>query len=263
MSEPIPPSEITGTFELVPLDELFLNHDEFSSDPTSTLEATKLTARFLDCGEFKAAFRDGALRWTADGETPWGQEGTDNYLAVFVRPGVFAVTVDRLGGRASALAVLDTTLGRLTIVLTELVGPDEDVRERTRVFNAALQRAEPPPLERSADLAGLRIHYRYSTTHAFEHIYVDDAHYVWHGIEGPEAGMGGFEPAEAYRLADQLYLFTWHERASPFNGTIIIDLVQNRSTGRLFGWHLDQHRAISVQTGAVATVLNRTSFDGL
>jgi hypothetical protein len=190
-------------------------------------------------------------------------EGEEVYAAVPVREGIFSITIDRLAERASALVVVDLPRSRTAIVLTELIGPVDDVKERTSILQGALDGAAAAPLPRTDELAGKRVHYRYSTTHAFEHIYVDPNNYVWHGIEGPEAGMGGFEPAEAYKVDDRLYLFTWHERASPFNGTILVDLREGRSTGRLCGWHMEQHHAMSVPTGAPAVLLNETSYEGL
>lgn len=255
-------SEVTGTFELVPIDELFDNHDEFADTSTAPLEGETLAVSFGDCGVLNATFSDGRVTWSAERGTPWGRTGDEEFVAEPIRPGIYAVTIDRLEDRSSALVVLDVAAERAVVVLTEFVGPDDQVRERTSVFHGSLGSGFSPA-PRTEELAGLRVHHRYSTTHAFEHIYVDADHYVWHGIEGPEAGMGGFEPAEAYSISDQLYLFTWHERASPFNGTILIDLRNNRSTGRLFAWHLDQHRAISVQTGSVSTILNRTDYAGL
>lgn len=266
MSEPgaqVSASEATGNFELVPLDELFDNHDEFAAASAAALDGSSFAVAFADCGELTATFGSGRVAWSCERPTPWGTEGDDAFVAELVRPGIFAITIDRLEERCSSLAVLDLEAQRVAVVVTELVGPDDEVRERTSVYQGALGGGDLVPAERTDELVGLRVHHRYSTTHAFEHIYVDADHYVWHGIEGPEAGMGGFEPAEAYRIADQLYLFTWHERASPFNGTILIDLKNKRSTGRLFGWHLDQHRSISVQTGSVSTILNRTDYTGL
>lgn len=253
----------TGNFELVPLDELFDNHDEFSGAPSEALVGRSLDLALDNGVRLLARFTETQVQWSADGPLAWGTSGEDAYEAVRVRDGIFSITVDRLADRGSILAVVDLGAGRVAIALTELVGADTAVSERSSIVQGTIDGAAAAPLARTDDLVGMRVHYRYSSTHAFEHIYVDRDHYVWHGLEGPEAGFGGFEPAEAYKIADQLYLFTWHERASPFNGTIVIDLRERNSTGRLCGWHMEQHRAMSVPTGATTTVLNKTTYEGL
>ncbi|MFN8201240.1 MAG: MoaF C-terminal domain-containing protein [Solirubrobacteraceae bacterium] len=80
---------------------------------------------------------------------------------------------------------------------------------------------------------------------------------------GAEAGVADVDYTDAYKLADRLYLFSWHERAQPFNGAIVLDLEAGRAAGRLFGWEAQTARALQIRTGSIATLLNETTYEGL
>ena len=104
------------------------------------------------------------------------------------------------------------------------------VAERTEVFEAGIGRPIPASFPKTAELVGKRIHWSYGGTHKFEHIYIEPELYCWHGIKGPEANMGAVEPTTVRKIADNLYLFSWCDRAIPFNGALVIDLIDTPSS---------------------------------
>jgi len=261
---PAEPGDDGPSLAWAPLDELFDNHDEYSRAPTDALVGLSTSVAFDGGERVDCRFGQGLMEWSADRDLPWGRSGEDSCQVVATdRQGLFVVTVSRVSERVSTLSVLDLPGQRVATVATAFVETGGAVREQTRVLHGALDGAPVRPLPRTDELVGLRVHHRYSTTHAFEHMYVDPDHYMWRGVEGPEFGVGGFEPAEAYRVDDELYLFTWHEVANPFSGAILIDLRGRRAVGRLFGWHQERLEAMEIPTGSIATVLNRTTYEGL
>jgi type IV secretory pathway VirB2 component (pilin) len=63
------------------------------------------------------------------------------------------------------------------------------------------------------------------------------------------------------KIDEKLYLFTWSDRGTPFNGALIIDLTDKpKSAGRLVGWD-DVTKTISqVIVGATGTLVNITEY---
>lgn len=254
----------SDSWELIPLSEQFANHDEFRPHPTGELAATALALRFADGPVVRVEFEDETrLTWSADAPTAWGCTGAEQYEAVRVRDGVFALTVARLHEDTSALVVLDKPRQRALLNLTTFAKLDAEVSERTAFFQAGLDAALAAPFERTTELVGKRVAHRYSTTHVFEHIYLNPNTYAFQGLAGPEAGVADVDRADYWKLGEQLYLLSWHERAQPFNGAVVIDLIGGRATGRLVGWDSGTSRTLQVRTGSLATLLSTTTYGAL
>ncbi len=257
-------SEPTIATDVIPLSEQFDNHDGYRPDPTDALAGRTLALHLKDGSIVEVRFAGGdELTWSSDAEQLWGRGGTEAYEAIELRPGLYLVVAARLEQRTSLLAVLDLAGARAILNLTGLVDDGDGVREVTTFGQAGVGGPIATRFPRTDELVGKRVHHRYSDTHAFEHIYLSRRTYAYQGLEGPEAGIADVDYTDTYRLADRLYLFSWHERAQPFNGAIALDLAAGRATGRLFGWEAQTGRALQIRTGSIATLLNETSYEGL
>jgi hypothetical protein len=257
-------TEPTLATDLIPLSEQFDNHDGYRPEPTDGLAGRAATLHLKDGSTIAVRF-DGAdaLTWSSDAEQWWGRGGTEAYEAIELRPGVFLIVVARLAQRTSLLAIADLAYARVMLNLTRLVDDGDGVREITTFGQAGINGPIGERFARTRELVGKRVHHRYSDTHAFEHIYLSHRTYAFQGLEGPEAGVADVDVTDAYKLGDELYLFSWHERSQPFNGAIALDLAAGRATGRLFGWEAQSDRALQVRTGSIATLLNETTYEGL
>jgi hypothetical protein len=206
------------------------------------------------------------LRWTRGTALPWGAEGRASYEAVAVRAGIYVVTVSQLEQGRSALVVVDCVSRRLLANVTEFVteeGGGGSPRESTSVLQAGLGAPLTRPVAPTTELVGKRLAHRYSTTHVFEHIYLNPNTYAYQGLRGPEAGVADVDRADYWKLGDRLYLFSWHERLQPFNGAVVIDLAAGRATGRLVGWDAVSGSVLQVRTGSHITVLSTTEYVGI
>jgi len=258
-----PPSPSAG-WDLIPLAEQFVNHDQFRPDPSAELAGKRFQLQFEGGPNVTVDLLDPRrLSWRSDGESIWGESGTADYEAVTIRPGIYAVTVSRLDQNSSALVVLDRGKRRALVNLTTFLGSDGAIREATSVFQAGVDEPLRSPFMPTTELIGKRVAHRYSTTHVFEHIYLNPNTYAFQGLEGPEAGVADVDRADYWKLAEQLYLFSWHERAQPFNGAVVIDLEGGRATGRLVGWDAEGRRTLQVRTGSRATLLSVTTYEGI
>lgn len=261
MTTTLPPAG-PASWRVVPLAEVFANHDEFQPQPTDQLAGQELELRFEDGFSIAVNFEDpGQLRWRADRSLPWGTEGAARYQAATVREGLYAVTVSRLEDNASALVVLDRLERRALANLTIFAEVDGSVHERTTFLQAGIDSPLMRPFARTTELVGKRVAHRYSTTHVFEHIYLNPNTYAFQGLAGPEAGFAAVDPADYWKLGKDLYLFSWHERMRPFNGAVVNDLARGRATGRLIGWDERAGRALEIRTGSQAKLLSVTSYD--
>jgi hypothetical protein len=248
---------------LIPLAEQFRNHDEFRPPATPALAGSHARLSFADGSQAEVALGHDRIRWSAQPTLLWGPEGEASYEAVEVRENVYAVTVARLDRGASALVVADLANEHVFVNLTAFAGRGAATRERTLFFSAGIDRPARKLVARTTELVGRRVAHRYSTTHLFEHIYLNPNTYVFQGLRGPEAGVSDIDRADYWKLGDQLYLFSWHERAQPFNGAVVIDLLSRRATGRLVGWDTASGQTLQVRTGSLLTVLSHTEYDGL
>ena len=112
-------------------------------------------------------------------------------------------------------------------------------------------------------MVGRRVQYIYDADHAYEHVYLNDSTYAWHCIEGAEKGQADAEPTLAYEIRPDVYLFSWRERVVPCDGIVVIDWVNLRNNGRIFGWDTADEAYNSIRMGARAVVLNTTEHASL
>ncbi|HWI21919.1 MAG TPA: MoaF C-terminal domain-containing protein [Baekduia sp.] len=248
----------------IPLAEQLDNHDEYQAPITDALAGRTLTLHFDDDITAEVTFdTETTLHWSASSELLWGSEGSDEYEAVVLRDDIYAVMISRLSQDTNALVVLDDTTQRVLVNLTTFVTEDGETRERTGFFQAGIDGPLSERYERTEELVGKRVGQRYSSTHVFEHIYLNPNTYVFQGLTGPEAGISDVDAADFWKLGEQLYLFSWHERAQPWNGAVVVDLINNRSTGRMFAWDEISGTSMQSRTTSESTLLSTTTYDAL
>ena len=97
-------------------------------------------------------------------------------------------------------------------------------------------RHDTPRHEKTSDLVGRRINFIYSDSDEYEHIYLTDKSFVWRCVRGIESGLADTELCYYYKIADNLYWFTWCERVVPTLGSVLEDLDAMRSFGSLFAY---------------------------
>jgi hypothetical protein len=198
---------------------------------------------------------------TAAGSTVAGQR----YRAVEARPGILYVDVVTGDGTKAAddSLVLSLEDGRVTWAHSHFVDRSGEVRTATRFVSgrvAGFGDVEPRP--RTDALVGKRIFYRYSDVEAYEHIYLDAGTFVWHCVEGGEKGLADVDRAEAYELADDLYILYWTESVMAVESVLVVDLRQRRSIGRMFCWDAPSLDAVHIPFDSRFTVLNETRYPG-
>lgn len=94
---------------------------------------------------------------------------------------------------------------------------------------------QAPPFEPTTALLGRHHRYRYSDTHVYDHIYLNERYCCWFCHQGPDAGVGDFEECRYLALAPDLYLVCWQEKLIPCVGVTLEDLQSMRSIGKIFG----------------------------
>lgn len=111
------------------------------------------------------------------------------------------------------------------------------------------------------ELIGKRIQFVYSANDTYEHIYLNKNFYTWHCITGSEEGLADTDRCFYYKIADNLYLFTWIEKIVPTLGIVIEDLDVMRSYGKIYGYEeFNMGKVTNFPVGSFATELNTTVY---
>lgn len=244
-------------------DKLFPGHDALRLDATQSLAGSTQVLYFADRPPVSYRFEDKIVHWTSEPTSNTAYPiGEATYEAIEVQHGLLAATINHPASNSNDLIILDLALKRALVVHTVMIGGSSTVAERSVILEAGIGGDIGKRFEPTAELVGKRIHWSYGPTHFFEHIYIEPELYCWHGITGPEAGMGAVEPTSVRKIAEKLYLFSWSDRGTPFNGALIIDLNgKPRSAGRLVGWNPDKRVISQVIVGATGLLVNETKYD--
>lgn len=122
-------------------------------------------------------------------------------------------------------------------------------------------RYEPvPALEKTSDLIRKRVQYTYSRSRIYEHIYLNEHLYTWHCLEGVEKGLADTEYCDYFKIAPEIYLFSWREKIMPTFGLVVINLKEMRSNGKTFGFDVGTASYMNFMMGAKAEFLNETNY---
>lgn len=211
----------------------------------------------------------GRIRWQRTGEAARQSRCT----ATELRPGVFFL--DWLAPddpRTSTSVVLDRNTDAATVLNHHLPQPGRarpDLYERivdTNDLSAVRVREEHlgvggprgvPAPPTTTDLVGKRLLCDYGTD-VYEHIYLNEWLYCWHCLSGPGKDAAEVDECRYHRLADELYLLVWREKIAPAVGVVLLDLAQQRSTGKLHYEKLTRGSFVNCPVGARLQLLNET-----
>lgn len=243
-------------------EKLFPGHDALRADATLSLMGTTQVLHFVDRPPVSLVFDRDIVRWdSAPAPNVAYPMGVASYEAIEVQQGLLAATINHPESGSNALAIFDLLRQRAIIVHTTMINGTSTVAERSVILEAGIGKQLAESFPPTQELVGKRIHWSYGPTHFFEHIYIEPELYVWHGITGPEAGMGAVEPSSVRKIAEKLYLFTWSDRGTPFNGALVLDLNSTpKSAGRLVGWDADKRSISQIIVGATGVLVNETEY---
>jgi len=252
----------------LPIGGLEPGFDEYKPPATDELSGKDLTFRLgIDNATIRYRFKDAnSLAWEVLEGPEKGASGQETYEAIRVAPDIYFVDfLKKSRPGQSVNMALDLGTGKATLVLGTLVREQERLhRVKQEFLHAALNPSSPNetvvPHERSTDLIGKKVNYTYSSTHAYVHIYLNDHRYTWHCLSGPEKGLADTEHCDCFKIAQDVYLFTWWERVVPCQAVVMINLKDMRSTGKLFGLDTDSGKIINFTMGSYAELLNVTTY---
>lgn len=246
----------------VSMAELFPNHDGLRPVAVDDLLGTTVSLHWTAGGVTDIRFEAGTATVSTVSPGEWTiLDGTLDAEVIPVRDDLFGVVIHDPRTESSYLAILGAD--HAIVVHSRIASGPTGAAEETRVLQAGVGKAATSELPLTADLVGRRVFWRYSDTHSFEHIYLEANRYCWHGLTGPEAGMGGVEPTSTYKIAENLYLFVWSDTSVAFNGSIVVDTSEEQITsrGRLFGWEAGEKCGKQIIVGATGRVLNITTHE--
>lgn len=232
--------------------------------PASTaLEGSAIDVGFDNGWTITHQFHHGQVTWTITEGDGTGATGTHDYRAVEVRAGMFFVDfIKGEGAHASDVSmVIDRNDGRVMVADSSFVDRDGAVRTHTEIISGRIAgTGDIEPLEPSSALIGKRIYYRYSPTEHYEHIYLNASTFVWHGIKGAEAGLADVDPIQVFKLADGIVMLHWSETVMPVEAFLTIDLVNQRSIGRMFCWDAPTLAPVHILFDSQLTILGDTTY---
>jgi hypothetical protein len=81
-------------------------------------------------------------------------------------------------------------------------------------------------------------------------------------LKGVEAGLCDTDRCHYYKIADQLYLFVWREKIVPTLGLVMIDMLNHRSDGKIFGYAGGGFDELSnFPVASYCSLINKTEHD--
>ncbi|MFE7630994.1 MoaF C-terminal domain-containing protein [Kocuria sp. NPDC057446] len=226
------------------------------------LTGTSVSFQGEDGRTFTMVFGDSSsLTWTISAED--NEESVEaSYKAIEARPGIFIIDFVHGAGRQmrDVTVVLNQNSGAATVAVSALHETDGAVKGSTEFTHARLEGTEAAFHQRSAGLVGKRIYYRYSDVEAYEHIYLTPGTFVWHCLRGGEKGLADVDRTLAFEVAEDLYLFFWTERVMTVESVLLVDLREQRSIGRMFGWDDTTDEPLVLPFNSRLTVMNTTEY---
>ncbi len=271
----------SGATNWVNVGDLEEGMNEYKLTDTGEL-AGKILKLYFGAGRqvIKYDFHDiSSLTWEVLEGREKGYSSTETYEAISVAPNIYFVDFVRKDPpNVSISMALDLNTGRATVVIATV--PDKKSARRDFVdrlgqgLNLSMMKVEflhanvnpshpdepVVPHERTTDLVGRRNKYTYSSQHEYEHIYLNDRFYTWHCIKGPEKGLADTDICDYFKIAPDIYLFTWREKVIPTVGVVLINLKEMRSNGKIFGPDLASGKIVNFTMGSKVTPLNITKY---
>lgn len=227
---------------------------------TDALAGTKL--RIADQrGQWSLAFASADSAVLTD---VTGAEHAAWYEAVPVRADLHFLTVRPANGpRGADVLIVHGGTGRVLAINSRVAGQPVPGQPRVSqefwpggLADGEVTGAEPGP---TRDLIGLRALYRYSPNHLYEHVYLSSERYAWQCLVGEQRGHGDVDLASTWKIASQLYVFTFREFAIPVAATWLYDLNAGRTVGTFVGLSGDGQIMVA-PGGALITQLGRVEY---
>ena len=211
-------------------------------------------------GAIAYSFHDAqSLTWTStDNEE---DQGAARYKAIEARPGIFIIDFVKGEDRRAenVTIILDRNTGAVTTAVSSFIAEGDKIRSTT-TFSHGNVEGSAANHSRSSGLAGKRIYYRYSDVETYEHIYLNAGTFTWHCLRGGEAGLADTDRCLTFDVGEDLYLFFWTEKVMTVEAVLLIDLREQRSIGRMFGWDEPAAEPVVLPFDSRLTVLNTTEY---
>lgn len=187
--------------------------------------------------------------------------GTVSYKAIEARPGIFIIDFIRGEGldAENVTTIVDRNTGATTTGVSRFVVVDGKTRSTTEFSQVNID-GSAMRHERSTGLVGKRIYYRYSDVETYEHIYLNPGTFTWHCIRGGEAGLADTDRCKAWEVAENLFIFFWTEKVMCVEAVLLVDLDEQRSIGRMFGWDDPANEPVILPFNSRLSVLNTTEY---
>ena len=192
--------------------------------------------------------------------------GSATYKAIEARPGIFIIDFVRgqhkeeKSDAENVTIIFDSNTGAITTAVSGFVTRDSEVRCTTEFVHSNVNGPADAIHQRSPGLIGKRIFYRYSDVETYEHIYLNQGTFTWHCVRGGEAGLADTDRCMTWAVAEDLYLFFWTEKVMTVDAVLLIDLREQRSIGRMFGWDDPAAEPVILPFNSRLSVLNTTGY---
>jgi len=241
--------------------------------------------------EFKLYFEDGlvinhkvldkdTLSWEIVEGKGKGEKNSCSYYSVSPKEGIYVFSFVNAYGDAKVVNMLINTNNGAALVQEGYLPSEKDASiplwkraqgkmpmtsVKVEYANASYEKPltkDSPKIERTTDLIGHRVQFTYSSNDAYEHIYLNDHSYVWNCISGNEKGNADTEVCQYFKVANNLYLFSWQEKAVPTIGYVVENFDVKRSFGAIYGYDgFDFGKVIDIPVGSYLKELNVTKYD--
>lgn len=261
-------TSLSDTSTWLPLDGLAPGFDANKATASTALHGREITVADERGTRITHRFGTDTVTWNYSpgvGDEIPESSGTDSYEAFDVDTGlVYAQFQHRDQPHETVSLMLDFDSGHVLSVIT-MIGEPTAGKTRVRqmfvpghIEGVEVSGAAPGP---TTALIGRRVVWRYSTEHAYEHIYLSPQWYTWQCLAGPEKGLADTDEHTSYEIRPGIYVFAWREKVIPCASVTIADHrnVRNmRSHGVLFG--LDEAGTTPTQFtfGAYGHLLSNT-----
>jgi hypothetical protein len=230
-------------------------------------------------GAIKYSFHDiKSLTWKALEGSEKGQSEAEKYEAICIAPDIYFVDFVRKTRPDTSISMaLNLGTGEATVLIA--TAPDREKADRSFVdrldkgidlstirvdiLHASINSSSSEsvmPHRRTSDLVGKRIKYTYSFNHVYEHIYLNDRLFTWHCLAGVEKGLADTEICDCFKIAPNIYLFSWREKIMPTFGVVLIDLKEMRSNGKTFGLDISSGKYVNFTMGSRAEIIGYTTL---
>ena len=216
-----------------------------------------------------------SLAWQVLEDSEKRRSYPERYEAIRVASGIYFVDfIKKNQPGISVSMALDLNTGKATVLtatapnrikasqsLVDRFGRGVDLSTmKVEIMHANVNPSSPDepvmPHQRTLDLIGKRIKYTYGKNHVYEHIYLNNRLFTWHCLDGVEKGLADTEICDYFKIAPDVYLFTWREKVMPTFGLVLINFKEMKSNGKTFGLDIASGKFINFTMGSHVETIN-------